>query len=250
MRNPRSSGTPCPTGCERAQAVAQPATAHGAVAPIDRAPQPGRSTRCLPISRQARCRCCSPSTARSCCATLRRARRMPAATYLIDVRPPPFFQAGPGGYDAVFSVHAKDLPGIDVLYSDRIDVHISGSALHYELDEPTGIVHWPVNGGTRRRLSRHQADLSRERRALHFHALRRAVCRVDRVPRRRHALPQDVLPRRRQGRDPDPQVPAGRRRHAAAAGKPRHGGHHRPPASPVPVVHLPSARATSCPAAA
>jgi len=71
----------------------------------------------------------------------------PAATYLIDVRPPSFFQAGPGGYDAVFSMYAKDLPGSDVLYSDRIDVHISGSALLYEVDEPTGIVHWPVNGG-------------------------------------------------------------------------------------------------------
>jgi hypothetical protein len=69
------------------------------------------------------------------------------ANYLIDVRPPSFFQAGPGGYDAVFSVYAKDLPGIDVLYSDRIDVHVSGSALLYELDEPTGIVNWPVNGG-------------------------------------------------------------------------------------------------------
>jgi hypothetical protein len=71
----------------------------------------------------------------------------PAANYLVDVRPPPFFQAGPGGYDAVFSVHAKDLPGSDVLYSERIDVHISGSALLYELDEPAGVVHWPVNGG-------------------------------------------------------------------------------------------------------
>ena len=71
----------------------------------------------------------------------------PPATYLIDVRPPSFFQAGPGGYDAVFPVYAKELPGVDVLYSDRIDVHISGSALLYEIDEPTGIVHWPVNGG-------------------------------------------------------------------------------------------------------
>jgi hypothetical protein len=71
----------------------------------------------------------------------------PATTYLIDVRPPSFFQAGPGGYDAVFSVHAKDLPSIDVSYSDRIDVHVSGSALLYELDEPTGIVNWPINGG-------------------------------------------------------------------------------------------------------
>ena len=70
-----------------------------------------------------------------------------AATYLIDVRPPTFFQAGPGGYDAVFSIYARELLGSDVLYSDRIDVHISGSALLYELDEPTGIVHWPVNGG-------------------------------------------------------------------------------------------------------
>jgi hypothetical protein len=71
----------------------------------------------------------------------------PAVTYLIDVRPPSFFQAGPGGYDAVFPVYARELPGSDVLYSDRIDVHISGSALLYELDEPTGIVNWPVNGG-------------------------------------------------------------------------------------------------------
>jgi hypothetical protein len=70
-----------------------------------------------------------------------------AAIYLIDVRPPSFFQAGPGGYDAVFPIYAKELPGSDVLYSDRIDVHISGSALLYEVDEPTGIVHWPVNGG-------------------------------------------------------------------------------------------------------
>jgi len=70
----------------------------------------------------------------------------PAATYLIDVRPPSFFQAGPGGYDAVFPVYARELPGGEVLYSDRVDVHISGSALLYELDEPTGIVNWPVNG--------------------------------------------------------------------------------------------------------
>src|SRR5439155_10600016 len=70
-----------------------------------------------------------------------------AASYLIDVRPASFFQAGPGGYDAVFSVYAKDTPGSDVQYPDRIDVHISGSALLYELDEPAGMVGWPVNGG-------------------------------------------------------------------------------------------------------
>ena len=69
-----------------------------------------------------------------------------AVTYLIDVRPPPFFQAGPGGYDAVFSVRAKEMPGSDVLFSNRIDVQISGSTLLYELDEPAGIIGWPVNG--------------------------------------------------------------------------------------------------------
>ena len=57
-----------------------------------------------------------------------------AASYLIEVRPASFFQAGPGGYDAVFSVYAKDMPGSDVNYPDRIDVHISGSALLYELE--------------------------------------------------------------------------------------------------------------------
>jgi hypothetical protein len=70
-----------------------------------------------------------------------------AANYLIEVRPASFFQAGPGGYDAVFSVYAKDMPGSEINYPDRIDVHISGSALLYELDEPIGILGWPVNGG-------------------------------------------------------------------------------------------------------
>src|SRR5262245_4449492 len=70
-----------------------------------------------------------------------------AAGYLIEVRPASLFQAGPGGYDAVFSVYAKDMPGSDVQYPDRIDVHISGSALLYELDEPIGIIGWPVTGG-------------------------------------------------------------------------------------------------------
>jgi hypothetical protein len=70
-----------------------------------------------------------------------------AASHLIEVRPASFFQAGPGGYDAVFSVYAKDMPGSDVTYPERIDVHISGSALLYELDEPAGMIGWPVTGG-------------------------------------------------------------------------------------------------------
>jgi hypothetical protein len=69
-----------------------------------------------------------------------------AASYLIEARPS-FFQAGPGGYDAVFSVYDKDIPGSDVHNADRMDVHVSGSALLYDLDEPTGMIGWPVNGG-------------------------------------------------------------------------------------------------------
>ncbi len=70
-----------------------------------------------------------------------------ATDYLVDLRPPPFFQAGPGGYDAVFSVYASDIPDSGIHFSQRIDVDISGSALLYQLHEPAGIIAWPVNGG-------------------------------------------------------------------------------------------------------
>jgi hypothetical protein len=70
-----------------------------------------------------------------------------ATDYLVDLRPPPFFQAGPGGYDAVFSAYASDIPDNGIHFSQRIDVDISGSALLYQLDEPAGIIVWPVNGG-------------------------------------------------------------------------------------------------------
>lgn len=71
----------------------------------------------------------------------------PASSYLIEFKPPPFFQAGPGGYDAAFIVYAKDMQGSGVRYSDRITIHMSGSALLYELDEPAGMVGWPVGNG-------------------------------------------------------------------------------------------------------
>jgi murein DD-endopeptidase MepM/ murein hydrolase activator NlpD len=72
----------------------------------------------------------------------------PLSSYLGGLRPPPFFQTGPGGYDAAFSIRAKeDLPGSGITYSERIDVHISGSALLYDLGEPAGMVAWPVGGG-------------------------------------------------------------------------------------------------------
>ena len=71
----------------------------------------------------------------------------PPADYLNGLRPPPFFQAGPGGYDAAFSIYAREMPGSGIGYSERIEVLISGSALLYELDEPAGVIGWPVGGG-------------------------------------------------------------------------------------------------------
>lgn len=49
----------------------------------------------------------------------------------------PFFQSGPGGYDAVFAPSAIEPPEHNIM--------ISGSALLYELDEPTGMITWPAD---------------------------------------------------------------------------------------------------------
>jgi murein DD-endopeptidase MepM/ murein hydrolase activator NlpD len=38
------------------------------------------------------------------------------------------------------------MPGLGIGFSDRIDIHISGSDLLYEFDEPVGLIDWPVNG--------------------------------------------------------------------------------------------------------
>src|SRR5262249_7714978 len=69
------------------------------------------------------------------------------AAYLTDFKLPPFFQTGPAGYDAAFAVYARDLPGSGVSYSERITIHLSGSALLYEVEEPQRLLGWPVNGG-------------------------------------------------------------------------------------------------------
>jgi hypothetical protein len=70
----------------------------------------------------------------------------PLGDYLGGFKNMGFFQAGPGGYDALFGVYVTDLPELGVKFSERIDVQISGSALLYELDEPKGMINWPVNG--------------------------------------------------------------------------------------------------------
>ena len=103
---------------------------------------------------------------------------------------------------------------------------------------------------SRVRLSRDQASLSREPRALHLRALRRALRGVDRMLRRRRALSHDLLPRRRQGRGASHQGAAPGRRHAArsrptSSSRARSSGPPRSrPSSPI------TARATCFPAPA
>jgi hypothetical protein len=58
--------------------------------------------------------------------------------YLSGFQASRFFYPGPSGYDAVFSLRTAEVPELaDIGYSEPIDVLISGSALLYELDDPT-----------------------------------------------------------------------------------------------------------------
>ena len=69
-----------------------------------------------------------------------------ASDYFSGFRLTPFFLAGPGGYDAVLTASRQDMPDLDLNFGLPIAVHISGTALVYELDEPAGMVQLPVNG--------------------------------------------------------------------------------------------------------
>jgi len=67
--------------------------------------------------------------------------------YLFGYDSTPFFQAGPGGYDAVVVARAQDMKDLGINFPDRIFIQISGASVVYELAEPNGMIGWPVNGG-------------------------------------------------------------------------------------------------------
>jgi hypothetical protein len=69
-----------------------------------------------------------------------------AGAYLSGFQGAPLFHPGPGGYDAVVVARAQDMRELGVSYSSPIYVHISGSALLYELDQPAGMIGLPVAG--------------------------------------------------------------------------------------------------------
>lgn len=70
----------------------------------------------------------------------------PADNYLFGFNSVPFFYPGPGGYDAVVTARAQDMRELGIGFSDPIYIYIGGSALLYELDEPAGMIGWPVHG--------------------------------------------------------------------------------------------------------
>src|SRR6266516_4874262 len=70
----------------------------------------------------------------------------PADNYLSGFNAVPFFYPGPAGYDAVVLARAQEMPELGIGFSDTISIHIGGSALVYQLDEPRGVIGWPVHG--------------------------------------------------------------------------------------------------------
>ena len=60
----------------------------------------------------------------------------PADNYLFGFNAMPFFYPGPAGYDAVVVARAQEMRELGIGFSDAIYIHIGGSALVYELDEP------------------------------------------------------------------------------------------------------------------
>jgi hypothetical protein len=70
----------------------------------------------------------------------------PTDNYLFGFNSVPFFYSGPAGYDAVVVARAQEMRELGIGFSDPIYIHIGGSALLYEVDEPTGKIGWPVHG--------------------------------------------------------------------------------------------------------
>jgi hypothetical protein len=70
----------------------------------------------------------------------------PGENYLFGFSAVSFFYPGPAGYDAVVVARAQEMRDLGIAYPDPIYIHIGGSALVYELDEPRGLIGWRVHG--------------------------------------------------------------------------------------------------------
>src|SRR5712691_5912947 len=57
--------------------------------------------------------------------------------YFAGFHTPRFFLAGPGGFDSTFTIQPTDIKELsDINLHDPVDIHFSGFAITYELDEP------------------------------------------------------------------------------------------------------------------
>ena len=79
------------------------------------------------------------------------------ARYQADFRPVDFFEAGPAGYDAVFSLEPGAVAGLPQrTFARPVEVHITGSLLTYDVADPLGGKGEPVKA-----LSARYPDLRR-----------------------------------------------------------------------------------------
>jgi hypothetical protein len=67
-------------------------------------------------------------------------------SYFLGFNAVPFFYPGPAGYDAVVVARAQEMRELGIGFADPIYIHIGGSALVYQLDDPAGMIGWPVHG--------------------------------------------------------------------------------------------------------
>ena len=70
----------------------------------------------------------------------------PERDYLVGSSAVSFFYPGPAGYDAVVVAGTEEKRALGIGYSRPIHIHIGGSALLYEIDQPVGMIGWPVRG--------------------------------------------------------------------------------------------------------
>jgi hypothetical protein len=75
------------------------------------------------------------------------AANTPITNYLAGFHAVPFFYAGPNGYDAVVVARAQAMRELGIRLAKPVSIHISVSALIYEIDRPIGMIGWPVTGG-------------------------------------------------------------------------------------------------------
>jgi len=158
--------------------------------------------------------------------------------YQVDFRPVDLFDAGPAGYDAVFSLEPGAGGGMPQrTFARPVEVHITGSILVYDIDDPVGGKGEPVQA-----LAAQFPDL---RRFIREGYVRYAFTRfgvpyvvsiqcLDSAPRERRLACREAYP----VAEALSQSPACRRRPAGAAAHGYSGGNRRAASGSRARLHL------------